>query len=616
MNLSIITRCTRINNLKTIKESIFTDPLQINIEWHIMFDTNILKDIDAELLHEISGDSIYFHFEKGDSVGYGYPQLNNVITKIQDRFIYHLDDDNIIHPDFYSVLFDNYVNAVIENPLVFIFGQQVDGKDFTGLDVRRALPENVAIQKIDLGQWVIHSSVHNKMGFKYEGGYKGDGYFIENLYKNRPDMFYFIDEVLCYYNYLIKDPKPRLPKVLYIGPNRPTLKSKQFREYESSELDIMYLTNDTDINHTLIEFKPDCIVTQGESWNEFSGMGGLPLSFRNKWIHVDNTTSDDSIGEMVYNSLMVRILEEKNIEDPELISFITPIYNTKEKLIETYKSLTQQTYNNWEWVLINDSTDGGKTLKIAEEISKNDPRVRVYDFREKSGGNIGEVKYRGFMLAKGYILTELDHDDLLVPWCAEDLYKASKKHPECGFFYGDTAEVNENWESMTYGEGFALGYGSYREEDYYGVKLKVANQQNINPKTIRHIVGVPNHVRAWRRSTYLRIGGHNRDLPIADDYELLVRTFLYSKFCRIPKLSYIQFIYNNESGRNTHDLARADIQRRVNTISYFYNEKIKDRFNELGLVDWAYNENKHEPLNVKSKFGNEEQVANVIYTEQ
>ena len=99
--------------------------------------------------------------------------------------------------------------------------------------------------------------------------------------------------------------------------------------------------------------------------------------------------------------------------------------------------------------------------------------------------------------------------------------------------------------------------------------LSPANQQNINPKTIRHIVGVPNHVRAWRRSTYFEIGGHNRSLTIADDFELVIRSFLYSKICKIPKLSYIQFLYNNQGGRNTHDLSRADIQRRVRTITQY-----------------------------------------------
>lgn len=615
MKINIITRCTRLSNLKVIRESVKNNKTNIDVDWHIMFDTNVLKDIDAELLHELTDDNTFFHFEKGDSVGYGYPQLNNVIQKIKKGFIYHLDDDNVLHSNFYSTLQSVYELHFDNKPLVYIFSQQVDGKDFSKLDVRIGKPENVAVSKIDLAQWMIDVSLHNEMGYYYGSGYKADGFFIESLYKEIPDKFYFIDEVLCNYNYLTSDPKPKVPKVLFIGENEPILKSIQPHNYEATELNVKYLKNDSDINEVLVNFYPDAILTQGVKWEDFTEMAKLPLFFRNRWLHVENDKKEEEIGQIAYNLAMSHMLCDKNIEDPDLISFITPIYNTKEKLYNTYKSLQNQTYNNWEWVLINDSTDGGKTLKIAEEISKKDPRVIVYDFRNKSNGNIGEVKYRGFMLAKGFILAELDHDDLLVPWCAEDLYKAAKKHPECGFFFGDTAEVNEAWESMTYGEGFALGYGSYRDEDYFGTNLKVANQQNINPKTIRHIVGVPNHIRAWRRKTYLEIGGHNRGLTIADDYELLVRTFLNTIFCKIPKLSYIQFIYNNETGRNTHDLSRADIQRRVATIANHYNEKIKKRFEELGLIDWAYEENKHFPLYTNSRFGDDEQVANITYTE-
>jgi hypothetical protein len=111
------------------------------------------------------------------------------------------------------------------------------------------------------------------------------------------------------------------------------------------------------------------------------------------------------------------------------------------------------------------------------------------------------------------------------------------------------------------------------------------------------------------------VGGHNRDLAIADDYELIVRTFLKTKFVRIPKLGYLQYIYHNSNGRNTHDLSRADIQRRVRSIMYFYNDAINERFKELGVIDYAYKENENNPLNVESRFGEDENYVNYIYND-
>lgn len=608
MKFQIITRSTRLKNLEIVKESIFSNvPEGCDVNWHIVFDTKILKDIDAELLNRLNDDNTTLHFRKGD--GWGLSQLNPLIQELEG-WIYHVDDDNILHENFYKTILDN----IKEDSKAFIFSQKVGGIDFTGLDVREAKPEHVKVQEIDLAQWLIHSDLHK--GNLYGSGYTADGEFIEKLYQNNKNSFVFIEDILCYYNALEKKSSAKVPKILYIGADEPELKSYKVLHYEADNLDVKYLKDDKDVHLHLASFKPDCIITRGESWREFPEMASMPLQFRRKWLNQPLNLSDEEVGQAAYQCAMTVMLNPDSLEDSEMISYTTPIYNTGEKLYNTYNSLRQQTYQNWEWVLVNDSTDGGKTLKIAEDIAAKDPRVKVYDFREKSGGNIGEVKWRANCMAKGYILAELDHDDLLVPWCTEDLYKASKKHPEAGFFFNDTLEVNENWEYQTYPEGFAFAYGSYRDEEYMGKMMKVATQHNINPKTIRHIVGVPNHVRAWRRSTYFEIGGHNRNLTIADDYELIVRTFLNTITCKIPKLGYVQFLYNNASGQNTHDMARADIQRRVRTIGYYYNEQIKDRFEELGLHDWAYEENPHAPLRTPPRYGEEEMAANIVYTEE
>lgn len=609
MKISIITRCTRTHNLDLVKESIFNKiPEGCNIDWHIVFDTAILKDIDAELLSRLSNDNTKFHFKKGD--GWGLSQLNELIQNL-DGWIYHLDDDNLLHENFYVKIQE----AISNNPkcLAIVFSQKVGGIDFSGVDVREADPKNTVVQKIDLAQWVIHSELH--LNNLYGSGYRADGEFIQSLYKENRESFIFIKDILCYYNALEKKSTAKVPKILYIGHDRPELKSLKILDYEADNLEVMYLENDDNIGMHLAAFRPDCIITRGEYWNIHKNMASMPLQFRKKWINLSENETDKSAGQIAYQCAMETMLNPDGLEDSSMISYFTPIYNTGDKLFNTYQSLLNQTYSNWEWVLVNDSTDGGKTLKIAESIAAKDPRVRLYDFREKSGGNIGEVKWRCCTLAKGFILAELDHDDLLVPWCTEDLYKAAKKHPEAGFFFNDTLEVDENWNSLTYPEGFALGYGSYRKEEYAGKMMDVSNQQNINPKTIRHIVGVPNHVRAWRRSTYFEIGGHNRNLTIADDYELVIRTFLKTITCKIPKLGYVQFLYNNANGQNTHNLSRADIQRRVRTISYYYNDHIKDRFEELGLKDWAYDENPGAPLNTTSRYGQEEMAANIIYNE-
>ena len=601
LRLNIITRCTRPHFLQKVKESIFTTGL-FDIKWWVIFDTRIVKDIDADFLSELQlsgGEALYF---KGVNVDHGHTLLSKTLDKIEDGYVYFLDDDNILHENFYTKLYSEIQN----NPdkLGFIFSQKVSGKDFTGLDVRDAKPENCRVQHIDMAQFLLHRKLIGDNRFKADD-YKADGYFIENIYNMNKDKFHFISDILCYYNYLKNTPN-FTPKVLFIGEQEPVLKSWKAADYESDDLRVLYKKNDSDLSETLKNWNPDCILTNSESWSDFKNLSSQPIDVRSRWIHLPNI--DGSSGENAYQCSMSYIL---NYSQLELVSYFTPIYNLGEKLKQTYASLQNQTNNNWEWVLVNDSTDGGLTLKVAEELAKNDNRIKLYDFREKSGGIVGESKYRAATLTRGQIIAELDHDDYLMPSCTQTLLDAYKKYPECGFYYTDCVELDNNWNSLTYGDGFGFGYGSYRDEIVFGKPMKVCQSFNINPKTIRHIVGVPNHIRAWKRESYFATGGHNRRLSIADDYELLIRTFLTTKMLRIKKLEYLQFIHND--GGNTHNISRADIQRRVRTIASHYNQKIKNRFEELGLIDWAYEGNPHNPTWTPSQFGESEMSVNLVW---
>ena len=605
MKFNIITRCSRVNNLDKVRASIFGN-YEGDIKWHILFDTTRLKDISADLLARLDNPKIQLHFVKSNGTDYLYPQMSDLAKTFDDGFVVVVDDDNVVHHQFFNEVV-KAIEASDGTQRIFVVNQGVYGKDFTGLEVREAKPENMKYQGVDIAQLIFHHSVFSE--YSFTGHYAGDGILIDKIYAENPNWFSYIQKELCYYNHLETTPKAKVPKVLLInkGP-RVELKSYKAADYEDDSLMTIQLQNDTDIEKTIVSINPDSIVTISDDWKNFPNLANLPLQVRNKWITLPKV--DSNTGEAAYHCAMANIL---NNDVSQLISYFTPIYNTGEKLCKTYTSLVNQTYNNWEWVLVNDSTDGGKTLKIAEEIAKNDPRVKVYDFREKSGGIIGESKWRAASLCRGYLLAELDHDDYLTTDCTYYLHAASQAHPEIGFFYTDNAECDENWNSLHYPDGFAFGYGKYESVVSDGMKYDSCIAPNINPKTIRHIVGVPNHIRAWRRETYFEIGGHNRDLAIADDYELLVRTFLGTLMMRIPKMCYIQFIYNNTSGRNTHDLSRADIQRRVRTIMYHYNDRIAKRFEELGLKDYCYNQNPNNPLDVPSRIGIDENNANKTF---
>jgi O-antigen biosynthesis protein len=197
------------------------------------------------------------------------------------------------------------------------------------------------------------------------------------------------------------------------------------------------------------------------------------------------------------------------------------------------------------------------------------------------------VKNWACSLGGGHILIELDHDDELTDRALEWVVRGFGQFPEAGFLYTDCAEVYGDGRNLTYRDGWAFGYGSYRDVEYRGRLYKSGSAGNINSKTIRHIVSSPNHIRAWRRSFYESIGGHNKGLHVADDYEIIVRTFLATRMIRVPMLCYIQRI-----GDTAQSVRSMDVHRHVRSIRTHYDRIIHERFLQLGCEDFAWDEQK------------------------
>jgi len=274
-----------------------------------------------------------------------------------------------------------------------------------------------------------------------------------------------------------------------------------------------------------------------------------------------------------------------------LFSIITPIYKTPiKKLHRLYNSLLEQTHSNWEWIVFDDSPSDYKiSYDYIKELSTKDERIKLYT-ENKNIGIIGKVKNKAFSYGNGDILVEVDHDDELIDTCLENLNIAYNYSNEIGFVYGNACEIYEDAKNsndiLDYGNDWAYGYGGYKKAIYKDKEYKVAVCANINPKTIRHITSAPNHVRSWRKNVYDNIGGHNKRMSVADDYELIIRTFLNTKIAKIDVFTYIQYFEKNNT--NTQFIRNAEIQRLVDITSIFYNKKIHNRLIELNINDYIY----------------------------
>lgn len=116
-----------------------------------------------------------------------------------------------------------------------------------------------------------------------------------------------------------------------------------------------------------------------------------------------------------------------------LISVIIPVYGVEKYISQCLESVINQTYKNIEVIVINDGTKDN-SASIAKEYSKQDFRVKVYDF-ENSG--LSAARNRGVSLAKGDYIAFLDSDDYVAPNMYEELINNALKTDadivKCGY---------------------------------------------------------------------------------------------------------------------------------------------------------------------------------------
>lgn len=95
-----------------------------------------------------------------------------------------------------------------------------------------------------------------------------------------------------------------------------------------------------------------------------------------------------------------------------LVSIITPVYNAERFLSETIKSVQEQTYKNWELLLVDDCSKDN-SAKIIKEFKKNDDRIKHIKLEKNSGASIS--RNIGIKNAKGRFIAFVDSDDLWEP---------------------------------------------------------------------------------------------------------------------------------------------------------------------------------------------------------
>jgi len=227
---------------------------------------------------------------------------------------------------------------------------------------------------------------------------------------------------------------------------------------------------------------------------------------------------------------------------PPLLSIIMPIFNGELFLKETLLSIREQTYLNWELIIIDDgSTDN--SLAICDEfVFSHTGKCRIlYSPKNRSGAAV--CRNIGILHCKGELVIFLDSDDLLEPFCLHQRVNG----------------LDENDMAV---------FKQFKLED--GRSDKIFNGAAIKRKDAIHAfvrIDAPWQTIApiWRKTALQKLNGFDESLMYMEDPDLHLRALLDEKIA-------IVFRYDLPPD-NYYRLNNMSAEK----IEHFYNNSIKSR---------------------------------------
>jgi GT2 family glycosyltransferase len=202
------------------------------------------------------------------------------------------------------------------------------------------------------------------------------------------------------------------------------------------------------------------------------------------------------------------------------ISVVVPAYNGERTILETIKSIQQQTFSDFELIVIND----GSTDRTLERLATvEDPRLKVFSYEN---GGLPVARNRGIARAMGEFITFIDADDLWTPDKLELQLAALQQHPEAGVAYSWTLVMDEK------GEGFYPGKSVSFEGNVYSQLLLsnfIASGSNV----------------MLRKEAIASVGEFDPTLRSCEDWDYWLRVAARWSFVVVPKY---QILYRQSSG--------------------------------------------------------------------
>jgi glycosyltransferase involved in cell wall biosynthesis len=234
-------------------------------------------------------------------------------------------------------------------------------------------------------------------------------------------------------------------------------------------------------------------------------------------------------------------------EEKPAISVLMPAYNTEKYIATAIESILNQTFSNFELIIIDDCSKD-KTWEIIKEYEKRDERLRSY--KNDQNLKISKTLNKAISLAKGKYLVRMDADD----WSYPD-----RLHKQFLFM-----EMNEN--IVISGSSIDICTEELVEKNKRNYHL---NDKVIRSKIFRYSPFCHPSI-ICKKDAMLYIGGYDVNLYDAEDYDMYFRIGKLGEFANLSEiLLKLRTSPSSVSQRNARRQEKLTLQIRKKAVKEY-----------------------------------------------
>lgn len=246
-----------------------------------------------------------------------------------------------------------------------------------------------------------------------------------------------------------------------------------------------------------------------------------------------------------------------------LVSIVMSVFNEEKSILQdSINSILNQTYKNFEFLIVLDNPTNNEILEILNDYSIKDKRVKIIINNKNIG--LANSLNKAIYISQGEFIARMDGDDIAVPERIELQIEYLNKHPEIDLLSSNVIYIDE--KNSTIGQ---------------------SNTKNLSPKKIKRLMKYSNILNhpTWmfRKEAFNLVSGY-RPFPNSQDYDFALRLLDANRKIMILNSELLYYRVHEKSISTSSSWKQFMLFKYIKLNHKYRKNKKKDIFSEKELI--------------------------------